>query len=132
MISLIRYISRIAVFCTCFFFVGCDAYLGMPYIVKNKTKETVQLKITNYQPSQNDYIFARVVDTIIALHPNESVMVGYNRKLDFPWGTKNSYRNQKGVTNFDLLQNDTIVPLDKSDANWKYIRKTARFTIRKK
>jgi hypothetical protein len=113
-------------------FTSCDAFLMMSYQVKNKTSKSIQVKILNYNsPNYCSLRYLPPKDTIIELKPGKSIVVGCNSKIDFPWGTKNIYRNQKGVTSFDLIQNDTIVKIDKSDKHWKYHHKSSTFSIKR-
>lgn len=120
---------------TSILFIACDACISIPYLVKNRAHKTVKIKVLNYEDRPcvwGVHVFDKhVIDTIIELRPRQSVLVGCGSKLDFPWGQKNIYRAQKGVEGFDLIQNDTIVKIDKGDNHWKYHHKSSIFSIRR-
>jgi hypothetical protein len=102
----------------------------MPYVVVNKSDRTVKLKIEDYPKGMMRY--SDLTDTIIDLKPNEKVTVKVDKAIGFPWETEKIYRLNPGTDNFDLLINDSIVKLDKSDNNWSYNDKSSIFKIEKK
>lgn len=108
---------------------SCDAMLTLPYRVQNKTGNTVKLRVRSY-PAQHR-IHGGAVDTIIFLKPNSYVTVAYFNGVGFPWETRAIYKKKRGAQNFELLHNDSVIPLNTSDKNWKYRSGASVFKIRK-
>lgn len=107
---------------------SCDALLSLPYVVKNRTKETVRLKVSNYPKDFSG--FNTVTDTIIDVLPNQSINVAWSKGIGFPWATKSLYKKNRGVSNFKLMLGDSLIPLDLNDKNWRYKRKAAVYIIK--
>ncbi len=113
-------------------FMGCNDYVTVEYIVKNKTKKTVKLKITNYHPDEYHPYGSKPIDTVIELKANETVNVDYVRAQHSVIGsTKALYRKQPGVANFNVIQNDTLLKIDKTPKHWKYSHGNSVFKIKK-
>lgn len=110
------------------FLSSCDALLSMPYVVKNRTKETVRLKVSNYAKDFSG--FNTVADTIINVLPNQSINISWAKGIGFPWGTKSLYKKDRGVSSFKLMLGDSLIPLDLNDNNWKYKSKASVYSIK--
>ncbi len=106
---------------------ACDAKLPMNYAVKNTTKKAVQLKIKDYPYYA---LYSKGTDTLVTLQPNEQINVAYADGIGFPWETKKLYRKNKGVQNFWLVKNDTLITLNNEDQYWKYKRGSSVFKIK--
>lgn len=116
---------------TVVFLTGCDAVNRLFYVVENKTDSTVQLHVPDFPYEPEKGSFSSVTDTIIELLPNQKVWVGASlTDIDFPWATKNIYKNYPGICGLERIQNDTLVPLDCTKSAWKYTRKTSVLKIK--
>jgi hypothetical protein len=110
--------------------VSCDAVNRLQYFVKNKTDQTIRVHISDY-PIDLGREFSEAVDTLIELKPNASHWVGTSpMDIDFPWATKNIYKNVPGICGLELVQNDTIIPLDCTKSSWKYKRRCSTLKIK--
>lgn len=109
---------------------GCDAMLHLTYSVENKSKTDITLFVPNYPVDRTMSIYGESKDTTIVLQPNEKVIVGFNSKIDFPWATRNIYRNSPGNCGIKIIENDTINELGCSKDIWKYRKRNSKLTIR--
>jgi len=107
---------------------SCDAYLSMPYDIKNETGEIIKLNVKYFPIGRYEY----VEDTIIELIPNSNLTIGYGEAIGFPWETKKIFKKNPGVENFELLIEDSINHINKSDENWKYMDGKSIYKIQKK
>ena len=96
---------------------SCDAYLVMPYDVRNETGEIIKLNVKYFPTGRYEY----VEDTILELMPNSYLTIGYGDAIGFPWETKKIFKKNPGVENFELLIRDSIIYVNKSNENWEYI-----------
>jgi hypothetical protein len=92
----------------------------MSYLVENKSKNNIGLYIPNYPTDGNFDKFSTKQDTLIWLLPNDEVIVGRNSKIDFPWATKNIYRNQPGICGIEVMKPELIERLGCTKKEWKY------------
>jgi len=100
--------------------VSCDAMLHMAYTVENKSKEDIKIFVPNYPIEPTLSNFGERKDTTIILKPDEKALVGIGSKIDFPWGTKNIYKNQPGICGIKKIKADTSISLGCSTSEWKY------------
>lgn len=110
------------------YLTSCDALLTMSYKVNNKTNETIKLKIYNY-PLDN-VGFANVSDTIVDIVPGQTIKVANSRGIGFPWETKKLYKKNRGVDNFKLVLNDSLISIDLNDKYWNYKNQGSIYTIK--
>ena len=103
---------------------SCDAYLRMPYVVKNCRSDNVSVKITDYLNEQTGEI---VQDTVVQLKPNETITVATTIGIGFPWDNKKLFNNNPGVQNFQTLDS---LEFDNSDKYWTYKKKSSIFKIK--
>ena len=109
---------------------SCDAMLTMSYAVKNKSKNKIGLYIPNYPTDGNFNQFSKRRDTLIWLLPNEEIIVGRNSKIDFPWATKNIYRNQPGICGIEVMKPELIERIGCTKKEWKYRKGIATLRIK--
>jgi hypothetical protein len=109
------------------FLTSCDAMLFLSYNVKNETRKTIKLKVSDYP--ENTY-FVKKTDTIIELKPEQSITVGWDHAIGFPWETKKIYRKKPWKQNFKILSGDSIIPVDSRDKYWKYKHRTSLLVIK--
>lgn len=107
---------------------SCDAYLVMPYDVRNETGEIIKLNVKYFPTGRYEY----VEDTILELMPNSYLTIGYGDAIGFPWETKKIFKKNPGVENFELLIRDSIIYVNKSNENWEYIDGKSIYKIQKK
>jgi hypothetical protein len=110
---------------------SCDAMLTMSYAVKNKSKNNIGLYIPNYPSEGNFDKFSKRRDTLIWLLPNEEIIVGRNSKIDFPWATKNIYRNQPGICGIEVIKPELIEIIGYTKKEWKYRNGVSILRIKK-
>lgn len=65
---------------------SCDAVLTLDYVVINKTSNNIKLKVINFPKEQ--FRFSEVIDTIINVKSNDSLIIKIEDDLGFPWETK--------------------------------------------
>jgi hypothetical protein len=70
---------------------SCDAILMLPYVIKNKTQDTLTIQA----PSDLDIFSMRNTDSVYHLAPNQNLLVGWNRGVGFPWETKKLFRKNR-------------------------------------
>ncbi|WP_028980394.1 hypothetical protein [Sporocytophaga myxococcoides] len=104
---------------------SCDAMLSLKYIVCNQSGHSFKLKIHNYKTGRFDFI----KDTTIVLGSGDEMMVTSKEKIGFPWETKKIFNENPGVDNFELICNDSVIPIDKGPSKWKYKRGRSFFYI---
>ena len=102
----------------------------MTYTVENKTKSDVTLFVPNFPTDSIARLFGHIQDTTIVIKPDEEVVVGLRSKIDFPWGTRNIYKNQPGICGIKRFYNDTVVDLGCSKREWKYKRRKSKLKLR--
>jgi len=105
---------------------SCDAILMLPYVVKNKTKDT----LTIYAPADPDIVSMRNADSVYHLAPNQNLLVGWNRGIGFPWETKKLFRENPACWNFEIKQAGRSFPITKNDEEWNYKRGTSVYRIK--
>jgi hypothetical protein len=101
--------------------MSCDAVLHMSYSVENKTKGDIYLFIPNYSIQGPYETYGK---------PNENVIVGGGTKIDFPWGTKNIYRENPGKCGIERIDADSTIRFGCTKEEWKYKRKTSTLIIK--
>ncbi len=110
---------------------SCDAVNHLYYSVQNKTVKNIHLHIPYYplEPLRGE--FSAITDTIIEIKPNESIWLGTSlMDIDFPWATKNIYKENPGICGLELIKNDTVIKLDCSNSSWKYNKRWSTLKIR--
>ncbi len=112
-----------------FILVGCDAMLLMTYTVENRSKNEVKLFVPNF-PDSSLSLFGKFTDTTLTLQPNDKIVVGFDSKIDFPWATKNIYRNKPGKCGIKKIETDTMIPLGCSKSEWKFKRGSSNLKIK--
>lgn len=115
---------------SCFALMSCDAVLHMSYSVENKTKGDIYLFIPNYSIQGPYETYGKSKDTVLHLKPNENVIVGRGTKIDFPWGTKNIYRENPGKCGIERINADSTIRFGCTKEEWKYKRKTSTLIIK--
>lgn len=103
---------------------SCDAYLRMPYVVKNCRSDNVSIRVSDYLSEQTGEI---VQDTVVQLKPNETIIVAIAIGIGFPWDSKKIFHNNPGVQNFQTLDS---LEFDNSDKYWTYKKKSSIFEIK--
>jgi hypothetical protein len=106
---------------------SCDAVLNLAYVVQNKTKDTLSV----YAPASNELYSFNRKDSIFLLAPNQSLCVGRNRGIGFPWETKKLFRKNPALWNFSIEYQGEKVPFIKNDKDWKYMCGVSLYTIKK-
>lgn len=102
------------------FLTGCDAMVHMVYVVKNQSKNEMTLFVPNYPVDNLLTVYGKRKDTTLILKPKESIVVGINSKIDFPWGRKNIYRFDPGMCGLKKINHDISLDLGCSKKEWKY------------
>jgi hypothetical protein len=111
---------------------SCDAMLTMSYSVENKSKTDVKLFIPNFPVEGVIDIFNNYKDTILTLHPNQRIYVSSSSKIDFPWATKNIYKNHPGVCGLKIIENNSAKSIGCTNKEWKYKRRASNLKIKRK
>ena len=110
---------------------ACDAVNHLHYSVQNRTYKNIRIHVPNYPIDPNQGEFSAKVDTIIEIKPNESLWVGTSlMDINFPWATKNIYKESPGICGLELIENDTLVELDCTKSRWKYKKRWSTFKIK--
>ena len=110
---------------------SCDAVNQLYYSVQNKTAKNIHLHIPNYPLEPHEGGFSAITDTIIEIKPNETIWVGTSlMDIDFPWATKNIYKETPGICGLELIKNDTVIKLDCTNSSWKYKKRWSTLKIR--
>lgn len=109
---------------------SCDALVHMTYSVENKTNQNVTLFIPGFPADSSMRMYGKYSDTVITLKPEQSVIVGVNSKTDFPWGTKNIYKENPGKCGIERIDSDSTIRYECSEKEWKYKRRNSRLTIK--
>lgn len=117
--------------CGCFVLLtGCDALLHMTYSIENKSKEAVTLFIPNFPTKGiSEGWRSEHNDTVLTLQPNQVIMVGVRTDIDFPFATKNIYKNYPGICGIKRRDADTSIDLGCTQKEWKYKRKNSNLKI---
>ena len=110
--------------------ISCDAMLHMTYTIENKTKSEIKIFVPNFPIDSVFSVFGKKQDTTLIIKPNEEIVVGMGSKIDFPWGTKNIYKNQPGMCGIKRINNDTIIEFGCTKAEWKYKRRNSKIKIK--
>ncbi len=105
---------------------SCDAVLMLPYIIKNKTKDT----LTIHAPADPDIFSMRNADSVYQLAPNQSLVVGWNRGIGFPWETRKLFKERPSIWNFEVENHGKTFPILKNDKDWQYKRGTSVYKIK--
>jgi len=105
---------------------SCDAILMLPYVIKNKTQDT----LTIHAPADPDIFSMRNADSVYHLSPNQNLLVGWNRGIGFPWETRKLYKESPSIWNFEIKQAGKSFPIIKNDEEWNYKRGTSVYKIR--
>lgn len=108
---------------------GCDAMLNMTYTVENKTKSEIQVFVPNFPIDSVLSIYGKVQDTILIIKPEEEIIVGIQNKIDFPWATKNIYKNTPGICGLKILNNDIATDIGCDKTEWKYKKRNSKLKI---
>lgn len=121
-------------FTLAFFISSCDALLQMNYSIENKSKNDVRLFVPNAIGSSKGYFdrLGEAKDTIVLLKKGEAIVIRYAMKIDFPWGTKNIYKNQPGICGIkNLTSPDSHFEYGCTKKEWKYKRRNSALIIKK-
>ena len=105
---------------------SCDAVLMLPYIIKNKTKDT----LTIHAPADPDIFSMRNADSVYQLAPNQSLVVGWNRGIGFPWETRKLFKERPSIWNFEVENHGKTFPILKNDNDWQFKRGTSVYKIK--
>lgn len=107
--------------------ISCDAYVSLPYAVKNPRAQTVNVFVPNYRCSD----FSRGRDTVIGIPAHGSLLVGSSLpSVTGPVGArKRIYRRSPGYCGLVLLQTDSV-PLGCSTKEWRLRRGVAVLEIK--
>ncbi len=105
---------------------SCDAILMLPYVLKNKTQDT----LTIYAPAEPGIFSMRNADSVYQLAPNENLLVGWNRGIGFPWETKKLFRKNPACWDFEIKQDCKPLPIVKNNKDWHYKRGTSVYKIK--
>lgn len=124
-----RIVFTFNLLCLILLLTSCDAILTMSYTVKNKSKNKIGLYVPDYPIDGNFDRFSKRRDTLIWLLPNEEIIVGRNSKIDFPWATKNIYRNQPGICGIEVMKPELIEGIGCTKNEWKYRNGVSKIKI---
>ena len=105
---------------------SCDAVLMLPYIIKNKTKDT----LTIHAPAATDIYSMRNADSVYQLAPNQNLLVGWNRGIGFPWETRKLYQESPSIWNFEVENHGKTFPILKNENDWYYKRGASVYKIK--
>lgn len=108
---------------------SCDAMLHMTYSVENKTNQNITLFIPDFQYEDSD-MYGKFRDTVLTLKPDESVIIGSNTKIDFPFATKNIYKANPGSCGIERLDSDSTIRFGCTKDEWKYKRRNSSLRIK--
>lgn len=109
---------------------SCDAVVHLFYSIENNTSESVRVFVPNYSSDHFSlYKNSAPKDTILTLVPGEKFIVDGASKIDFPWGAKNIYRDHPGKCGLKIVEQDTLIELGCSEAEWKYRRRTSNLEL---
>lgn len=99
-----KIIKPIILILSIFILISCDAIVHMAYRVENQTDEEIEIFVPDY-PIPSPYLsrIGERKDTVIVIKPQEEIVVGVDSKIDFPWGSKNIYRNNPGICGIKQL-----------------------------
>ena len=106
---------------------SCDAILMLPYVIKNKTKDT----LTIHAPANPDIFSMRNADSVYHLAPNQNLVVGRHRGIGFPWETRKLYKASPSIWNFEVENQGKTFPILKNENDWYYKRGTSVYKIKK-
>jgi hypothetical protein len=110
---------------------SCDAMVSMPYCIKNRSGQTVCIKVYQYTADQRMFAGGGK-DTLVTIAPGRDFVLGWGHGIAMnQLSNKTVYRNNPGLDNFDLVVNGSAAPLDKSDQRWKFRGGTSWYFIRK-
>lgn len=114
------------------FLTSCDAVNHLFYDIKNKTNTTVDLFIPYFISDFSRGESSDRVDTVIRIAPNQRLAISMSMMdIGFPWSTKEIYKESPGVCGLEILQPDTIIPIDCTKKEWKYWRGTSTLKIKR-
>ncbi len=105
---------------------SCDAILMLPYVIKNKTQDT----LTIHAPANPDIFSMRNADSVYQLAPNQNLLVGWNRGIGFAWETRKLFRENPACWNFEIKQAGKSFPIIKNDEEWNCKRGTSVYKIK--
>jgi hypothetical protein len=105
---------------------SCDAILMLPYVIKNKTQDT----LTIHAPADPGIFSMRNADSVYHLAPNQNLLVGWNRGIGFPWETRKLYKESPSIWNFEIENKGETIPFLKNDEEWHYKRGTSVYKIK--
>ena len=128
--QLFEYLKLILLIFTIAFLTSCDAMLHMTYTVQNKTESEIKLFVPNFPTDSVLSIYGGKQDTTLIIKPNQEIVVGIGSKIEFPWGTKNIYKNQPGICGIKRISNDTIIELGCTKKEWKYKKRNSKMKIK--
>lgn len=106
---------------------SCDAYISLHYVVRNKSSDEAALHLQNYDP-YNPFSFESI-DTTIFLAPGESLVVGHTIDINFPWATKNIYKQHPGICGIQVQEKDSVQLLPCDAKSWHYKKRNSIYTI---
>lgn len=110
-----------------FTLTSCDAVLNLAYVLQNKTKDTLNINA----PASNELYSFNRKDSTFLLAPNQTLCIGRNQGIGFPWESKKLYRENPSLWNFSISYKGEKVPLVKNDKDWKYRRGVSLYQIKK-
>ena len=120
------FINIFILLCISQFLTSCDAVLMLPYVIKNKTTDT----LTIHAPAVPDIFSMRNTDSVYQLAPNQNLLVGWNRGIGFPWETRKLFKEKSACWRFEIKQDDKLFPILKNDNDWHYIRGASVYKIK--
>ncbi len=106
---------------------SCDAILMLPYVIKNKTRDT----ITIFASADPDIFSMRNADSVYHLAPNQNLVVGRNQGIGFPWETRKLFKESPSIWNFEVENHGKTFPILKNDNDWHYKRGKSVYKIKK-
>lgn len=110
--------------------ISCDAVNQLRYSVRNDRSESIKVHIPNFPIEPNKGQFSARVDTIIEIRPKEELWIGTSPPdIDFPWATKRIYKKSPGICGIELVESESVIPLDCSKENWKYKKRWSTLEI---
>lgn len=104
--------------------------LHMTYSVENKTNQNITLFIPGFPADSRMSMYGNSRDTVITLKPEQSVIVGFNSKTDFPWATKNIYKKDPGKCGIERIDSDSTIRFRCTQDEWKYQKRNSSLKIK--
>ena len=100
---------------------SCDAVVHISYSVENNTNKNIEIFVPDYtvDPMISREYSAKI-DTVMTVEPNQTKVVGYGSKIDFPWARKRIYTYKPGICGIKRIDLDTMITFGCTKKEWNY------------